>query len=287
MHKSTHIIRRTLTLIVALIAGLAPLSAHYSVKAVSGHVQLKQGAKTVTATPGMEIKPADLIIIGADSSIDILDSLDKQIYTAATPGQLTVTRIMFDAKKKARSNSGTVHDKIRMGKTADSGDGVVFIEKGKVTRALRTYDPDAETVQVDVEKLSRRIHAMLADSLREAAQMETSVVIRNERTDRNGMLFSVDNTLSFPIYFNVMKLCANGSVSISELGQPVGSYALQPDQSIARRQGSGLNPADRHLLIMTNYYFDVDELLTRLNALIAEKAVPTHQGDFPLYLRVL
>lgn len=276
------------SMLAAIILGLAQASAHYSVKSVSGNVRLRQGSKTVTATAGMEIKPADLIIIGDDSSIDVLDSIDSQIYSARTPGQMTVTRIMFDAKKKARSNSGTVHDKIRMGKTADSGSGVIFIEKGKVTRALSTYDPDAERVQVDVDLLSQRLYAMLSDSLHDIGSQKSPVVIRNSHNDGNGILFSVENTLAFPIYFNVIKLGDDGVVSISELGQPVGSYALQPDQSIARCQNSGLSPSENHILIMTNYYFEIDELLTKLNRLIAEKAIPGNpDSDFPLYIRLI
>lgn len=275
-------------MLAAIILGLAQASAHYSVKSVSGNVKLRQGSKTVTATAGMEIKPADLIIIGDDSSIDVLDSIDSQIYSARTPGQMTVTRIMFDAKKKARSNSGTVHDKIRMGKTADSGSGVIFIEKGKVTRALSTYDPDAERVQVDVDLLSQRLYAMLSNSLQDLDAMKSPVTIRNSRNDGNGILFSVENTLAFPIYFNVIKFGDDGVICISELGQPVGSYALQPDQSIARSQNSGLTRAENHILVMTNYYFEVDELLTKLNSLIDGNAVPGDPGgDFPLYLRIL
>ncbi|MDE6509040.1 MAG: hypothetical protein K2K99_02405, partial [Muribaculaceae bacterium] len=73
-------IKHLCAMLAAIILGLAQASAHYSVKSVSGNVKLRQGSKTVTATAGMEIKPADLIIIGDDSSIDVLDSIDSQIY---------------------------------------------------------------------------------------------------------------------------------------------------------------------------------------------------------------
>lgn len=280
---------RTYALILALVMGLLPAMAHYSVKKVSGHVQLKSGATTVAATPGMQIKAADLIIIGSDSSIDILDSIDSQIYTANTPGQVTVTRIMFDAKKKARSNAGTVHDKIRMGKSADHGDGVVFVDKGKVTRALASYDPEAGDVQVDVDMLSRKIYGVLSGSLDEIAGLETSVVVRDKRTDNNGLRFMVENTLSFPVYFNLLKLSGDGrgAIAVSELGQPVGSYVLQPDQSIAREQNTGIDAGERHLLIMTNYYFEIDELLTKINELISAGAEVDSPADFPLYMRII
>ncbi len=281
---------RLQTIILTLILGVMPAMAHYTVKGISGQVQIKQGTRVLTAISGMQIKAADLIIIGNDSSIDILDSIDSQIYTSSTPGQVTVTRIMFEAKKKARSNSDTVHDKIRMGKSTKQGDGVVYVDKGKVTRALSTYDPEADRVQVDVDQLSKRLYAMLADSLRAAASLETSVIIRNARTESNGLRFMVENTLTFPIYFNLFKVNAghpDSGIAISELGQPVGSYALQPAQTIAREQTVGLNPEETHLLIMTNYYFEIDELLTKLNKLITDHAEVSNTGDFPLYIRAL
>ncbi|MDE7389262.1 MAG: hypothetical protein K2M97_08445 [Muribaculaceae bacterium] len=262
--------------------------AHYTVKSVSGRVQLKQGANVVDAVPGMTVNPSDLILIGNESTIDILDSMDSKIYTGSAPGQNTVTRIIFDAKKNSRSNSATIHNKLRMGKDTNGTDGVVFVDKGKVTRALSTYAPDAERVQINVDQLSQRLYAMLTDPAG-IPDLETSVEINMRRNPLGGMMFVVENTLTFPIYFNVFKVSAHNpsEIEISELGQPVGSYAIQPEQSIAREQRTAVSGGYRHLFVMTNYYFDIDELLTKLSTLLNERPPVTSCGEFPLFVKYL
>lgn len=263
-----------------------PAMAKYTVKAVAGDVKLKQGGHLVAAAPGMEIKAADLIVVGHDASLDILDSLDSKIYTTSTPGQSTVTRIVFDAKKAARSNSDAVNGNLRMGRSSQ-GQGIVYVEKGKVTRALSVYDPTAREVRVDVDKLANRVYAMMLDSLHGTAEAPSGIDIRYERTEGGGLRFLVGNNLTFPIYFNVFKITDGKTerVEISELGQPVGSYALQPAQIIVREQLSGCDPSESQVLIMTNYYFDIDELIARLNALTSAGDRPVAEADFPLYIK--
>lgn len=274
-------------LLIAITAfGVASAMGKYTVHELTGHVQLKQGAKTVDATPGMEVKPTDLIIIPEHATVKILDSRNSQIYESITSGQMSVTRIVFDASKKASNNSAQVHDKLRMGRSKN--EGVVMIEKGKVTRALSTYDPAGEQLQLDVEQLSRRLFAMLNDTIAQAGtdDNDSPIVIRHLRNEQNGLSFMVENTMTFPIYFNVLKRIPNvNGIDISELGQPVGSYVLQPDQSIARAQSSGLDSESSHIIVVTNYYFDVDSLLTKLNGLINNgDTATTATPDFPLLI---
>lgn len=286
---SQQFIKRLQLLIASLMLMATPAFADFTVREVTGNVQIKQGGGTKDATVGMVIKPVDLIIIPENGSIKILDSRTSQIYESTTSGQVTATRIVFDASKKAASNSASINDKLRMGSDGRTG-GVVYVEKGKVTRALRAYDPTAEQVQLDVDQLSRRLYAMLSDSTAMANDNdEPGVVVRHRRNERNGLSFMVENAMPFPIYFNVVKKepgCKE--IEISEIGQPVGSYALQPDQSMARDQKSGLDPECGHMLIVTNYYFDVDELLNKLNTLITSNTpVENDSAQFPLLIRQL
>lgn len=279
---------RIFAIIVVALAGALSAVANFTVHGVTGSVQITHNGVTTNAVVGMEIATNDLIIIGDDSSIDVLESRNgrDQIYTSTSTGQMSVTRIVFDASKKASNNGKTVADATRMGKSNQSREGVVYVEKGKVTRALSSYDPEAEQVQVDVDQLARRVYAAIMAGTAGLDNQEATIVIKHQRTDSNGLRFMVENTRSFPIYFNVIKRSpGNNFVEISEVGQPVGSYALQPDQSIARGQNSGMDMDSSHLLIVTNYYFDVDELLTKLNGyILSNEPVTENQANFPLRL---
>lgn len=275
---------RIITLIaIAVLSAALPLRADYSVKSIKGQVQLSQNNRLLTLSPGMTLQPSDMIKLGAASELEIYDSTDAKIYTAKTQGLYSVTRLIFDARKKARSNSASIHGKLRMIKGKEP-EGVVFVEKGKVTRSLAVYDPEAQNLRMDIDKLSRRLYTLLRDSLGTASGRPEAAVL-TQRIDPDGLSFMVENTLSHPVYFNVFKIsAADGSVTISELGQPVGCYAILPTQFLAREQSAGLNPAELHIMIMADFYFDIDELLGRLNSLLDSKAEITETDNITLYL---
>lgn len=277
-------------LIFFIAVSICSAMGRYTVYELKGPVQIKQGTQTLKATTGMEVKPSDLFIIPDYSCVKILDSRNSQIYESTSSGQMSVTRIIFDASKKASNKRTSVNDKLRMGRGNEKS-GVVLVEKGKVTRVLNTFDPTAEDMQLDVNQLSLKVYNILCDSILSISPTheDSPIVIRHQRSGEDGLTFMVENTMPFPIYFNVIKqFPENKDFEISELGQPVGSYALQPDQSIARTQRTGLDPYGSHYLIVTNYYFDVDELLTNLNRLRTQ-GIPsdTVVHEFPLLMHKL
>lgn len=275
---------RFLSTILLLITAVVAVRADYSVRSVSGNVLIQKSGKQTAATAGAKLGSNDVLILERGAKLEIFDSKDSQIYTADAPGQFTVTRIIFDARKKARSNSSAVHGKLRVTKD-NKAEGVVYIEKGKVTRSLAIYDPEAQNIQIDTDRLSRRLYTMLRNDSAMGAASDPGAIVLNQRIDPDGLAFMVQNSTEHPVYFNVFKINAeNGSVTISELGQPVGCYAILPTQFLAREQGTGLNPSELHILIMTDFYFDIDELLGKLNALIDSKPEINEPESTPLYL---
>lgn len=281
---------RILSLIVfALISEIAAF-AHYTIYETSRNVLVKQGSKTLAANTNMQLNAADLLIIPENAKVKILDSRNSQIYESISSGQLSVTRIIFDASKRASNNSNTLHDNLLNGDKKDET-GVVLIEKGKVTRSLNIFDPTVEQMQVDIDLLSKKIYSILSDSthLHEQTVADTPITIRHARNGHDGLNFMVENSMPHPVYFNVVKLSPESSLlEISEVGQPVGSYVLQPDQALTRTQRSGIDPDSEHILIVTDHYFDIDNLLTNLNFLIANHTpVDSVTQDFTLIVRQL
>lgn len=230
----------------------------------------------------MTLEPNDYVQIEKGAELQIFSTVDSKIYKISTPGLERVARLVFKARREARSNTSMVHSKISL--TRDKKpEGVVYVEKGKVTRSLAIYDPEGRDIQMDADKLAARLYTQLRDSLDAPSPAEAMALTR--RIDPNGLSFMVENPLEHPIYFNVFKIsAADGSVSISELGQPVGCYAILPTQFLAREQSAGLNPDELHILMMTDFYFDIDDVLARLNALLDSKAAVESQANLPLYL---
>lgn len=255
--------------------------ADYSVKSITGRAQLYKHGETTALAAGMKLDPNDRIMIENGTTLQIFNSVDSKVYTINTPGTDKVARLIFRARRNSESNFAAVNTKLRLTRDKEP-EGVVFVEKGKVTRSLAVYDPEGQNMQMDADKLASRLFTQLRDSLGAPSPAEALALTR--RIDPDGLSFMVENPLEHPIYFNVFKISAtDGSVTISELGQPVGCYAILPSQFLAREQTAGLNPEELHIMLMTDFYFDIDEVLDRLNALIDAKA-DVEAADVKLYL---
>lgn len=273
---------KRLLILLTVMASLLTASADYSVKSISGHAQLYKHGKTAELTVGMILEQTDMVKVEEGATLVLLNQTGSQLYTIDTPGLERVSRLIFQARNKADSNAASVNGKLRLTREKEP-EGVVFVEKGKVTRSLAAYDPEGVSMQMDADMLSRRLYTLLHDSI--DAPSPASALALTRRIDPDGLSFMVENTLQHPIYFNVFKISStDGSVTISELGQPVGSYAILPTQFLAREQTAGLNPAELHILIMTDFYFDIDEVLAHLNVLLDNKQPVESPENIPLYL---
>lgn len=274
--------KRYLSILLILATAMTAM-ADYSVKSITGNVKLLKHGRTLPLKTGDIIDPEKvMILIDTDSELVVCRTTDNKLYTFNTPVLERLSRMVFLADREAGSNIGAVNSKLRLKREKES-EGVVHVEKGKVTRSLSIYDPEGQGCQMDADKMASRLYVLLRDSLDSPSAAQTLALSR--RIDPNGLSFMVENTLEHPIYFNVFKISASdGSVSISELGQPVGCYAILPTQFLAREQTSGLNEAELHIMIMSDFYFDIDAILARLNTLLDKKAEVESNANISLYI---
>ena len=128
-------IQRILFTICLAILGLTA-SAHYTLHSVSGDVKVESGGKTVAAAKGMTVKAIDYIIIPKGGKVEILNDLDKRIYTSITPGRISVTRLMIDARGAASANAKNVASRMNLGRKSTNDSKNVYVEKGMVRRSL-------------------------------------------------------------------------------------------------------------------------------------------------------
>lgn len=279
--------KKIATLILLLIAVALNGAAQYSLYDFYGNVTLQRGGKSIAIEKGMKLNATDQFNIGDNSGIEILNSMNSQIFRSTSKGSFTTTRIMIDAKDQATDHRAAIHDKIRFGKSATNGDDRVYVEKGLVRRSMETYDPEAENLQVDIKKLSVSVY----NALKNPEQLKTTdfpVNLLHASVNDSGLKFMLENTLSFPVYFNVLRIMPEEKrVEISELGQPTGNYVVLSDQSIVRSQSKGLKPDGKHILIMTHCYFDIDELIENIESLMKEGSTVASDTHLPVYLRAL
>lgn len=279
--------KKIATLILLLMGVTLDVTAQYSLYDYFGDVTLQRGGKPVTIEKGMKLNATDQFNIGDNSGVEILNSMNSQIFRSTGKGNFTTTRIMIDAREQATDNRAAIHDKIRFGKSSTNGDDRVYVEKGMVRRSMETYDPEADNLQVDIKKLSASVYNALKD--RDALEKgDFPVNLLHAPINDSGLKFMLENTLSFPVYFNVLRIVPEEKkVEISELGQPTGNYVVLTDQSIVRSQTKGLKTGGKHILIMTHCYFDIDELIDNVESLMREDAIVSSDNHLPVYLRAL
>ncbi len=287
-------LQRLGALLLLYLSIFVTATANYTVSGVSGDVKLKHLGKFIDIKKDMEIGVADIFIIGEGGEIEIFDSRDSRLYKVDNPGEYSVTGIMLAANKQAKSNGSAIHGKLRLSK-GNTSESTVYIEKGKVTRALSVYDPSGDNIQVD----PAMIGSIIGNALRESRNQnsDSSAVtsfplpLTHAKAGNDGLRFELENNLTFPVYFNVVKLNAQfpDSVEISQLGQPVGCYVVLPNQSLMREQSSDLPESERHIIVMTHYYFDIDKVIEAICNSIKEEdnAVINPDVEYPVYLQFL
>lgn len=139
-------------LIMLLFAlGIGTASAHYTLHTVSGDVKVESGGKTVAAAKGQAVKATDYVIIPQGGKVEILNDLDKRIYTSIKPGKISVTKLMIEARGLASDNGANVASRMNIAGAPKKGKEKVFEEKGMVRRSQLVYDPDAEDCEMSGE----------------------------------------------------------------------------------------------------------------------------------------
>lgn len=278
---------KRLLLFIAIISATVTLHANYTLYSFTGNITITQAGKQVTPEKGMKVNASDQIDIPQGAKVEIYNSATKEIFSSSVAGKNSVMGIMLDARKQASKTAGAINDRMRFSAGGGNPDTRLYTE-GLVKRSMQVYDPGAESLVVEPRALALHIaNALLAPQTLASSAIPTPVA--HSHLDGGGMQFRVENVLGFPIYLNVVKIreTSLGSVEISELGQPMGSYVVLPGQAIAREHFAGLDPAESHILVITHCRFDIDELIEHINTIFSENDNEQPDSNLPVYLRRL
>lgn len=279
---------RFLSLLLLLISVAFASSAAYVVRGVEGTVKVIRQGTTIIPKPQAQLEPNDFVKIEKDARLDVLDTSTNKIYSLDTPKIDKLSRLIDRAKKGANNSLETLQSNVRISRNKRDN-GVVYAEKGKIKRSQEVFDPEGAHLEMDNDKLGEKLYEKLLeisdDSDGKSREKYPEYFVITQNSPKDGISFSVENTLDHPIYFNLFKINqSTGSITISELGQPIGCYALLPSQGISREQSKGVDPNELHILIMTGFQFDIDNLINKLNALIDAKVQISNSENINFFI---
>ena len=263
MHK---IFTTFIMALVWLVAG----AQNYTLYSTTNGVKVISGNKTVNATKGQTLKPNDVFVIPNGGSVSIHDKKTGDIYTSQSSGQISVAKLKIEASKSARSKGRTLLSSMAGDRFGSSGGstGRIYMEKGMVNRSLAVYDPDGDSIAMQPRALAEYIVSRLMDNSGDEAPLE----LKYGSNEGGGLFFSLENTLDYPVYFNVMALTqgpVGRSVQISPLGQPNGSYVVLPRQTLHREHLDSLPFSENHFIVITPCQYDLDGVIEEVNKALA------------------
>ena len=190
-------------LIVLFIVGIVSLAANaaYTVHNVEGTVTVVKKTGEEPATKGMELSANETLVIGTNAKIEIYNSMTKEVYTSTTSGRTTVMDVMMNARKSAGKNLSAINSYVRFGSKERSN--TRQYTEGSVKRAMQTYDPEGGSFTIEPRQLAEHV---LAGVKAKKSTENVPVEVTHAPMGESGLEFRVVNTLSFPIYLNVLKL---------------------------------------------------------------------------------
>lgn len=258
--------------------------AQYSVQSASNGVKIKSGMSQKAATAGTQLRGSDVLVIPAGGKVEVLNTANKKIFSSTTTGEVSVFDLVMSANKAAGNHAGTVARRLNFGKAESKNQGKVFKETGMVRRSLAVYDPDGQSMEMDAVTLGRMLAAQIAggDTIHCNA---FPVTFEHSKNTGIGLFFNVENTLDYPVYFNIVKVVpgAEPTVEISRIGQPTGCYVLLPEQSMSRRHNPMVDAAERHILIMAPCQFDIDQVMDEMKQAMKQAAGGQADASLPVF----
>ncbi len=263
---------RLIALCALLAVGFAqPAKAQFVVHEATGKVSVIRNGNTSSVKAGTECERNDKFKIEEGASLSLLNKITNKVYSVSGPGEMTISQIITQAMDRAKSHASNVLGAMNFGKSSQPA--TVYEQNGMVRRSQAVLDPEAYTVSIEPEALAVAIlRSILSDSINTP---NGSLEVTGQ-TDLLG--FKAKSTSDSPIYFNIIKLRLSDegieSADISELGQPINAYVLQPGQELSREQPTDGIPGERHFLVATHFGYDIDSLLDAMEELIDMGAVP-------------
>lgn len=202
------------------------LFAELNIYKVKGDVLVKSGNSTSKAQKRQRVASTDELTIPRNAGVSILDTKDNRVYSSLSQGRMTVKRLIDQAKSNASSITRTTND--------------VVIEN--LAESARKKSVSVGIPGASIHEANAVIHAPInlpqgmsyLSYLRGLKENEEyndeydAILLRRDiNYDDETFNFAVFNTLSKPLYFNIIQQRTDREPELHFLDNPIAAPRTQ------------------------------------------------------------
>lgn len=219
MKRATKILLSVLS--ICLIAGIfSTSSASLKVYRLNGNVsvQTKSGSKKLARRD--ELSQSDIVTVPKGGYIEILDSKTHRIYTSNRAGKSSVKKIMETAEADAAGVTRRTNKKV-----LDAiAENAATKKNSFAVGGISIHETDA-VVHAPIacpDSISYLAFLMQIDRNTDTEDSFDIILMQRETVDNDDSFnFAVFNTLSKPLYFNVIDINSGEDASLYFPGNPI------------------------------------------------------------------
>ncbi len=195
-----------LTIVMLLITPDA--RAVYKIYRLQGDVTLTHEGQPHKAQRRESLSPNDLLLIPVGGKVEILDSDSRRIYTSTRSGKITVRSLIDDAKKDASSLTRKTNEKVLAAVVSNASSQT----GGFQSSGLSIHETNGPSSGIVLPAGMSLLGYLMALSTGEAYDDTNDIVLmrRDYSESDDTFNFAVFNTLTRPLYVNIIDQCPDG-----------------------------------------------------------------------------
>lgn len=193
---------------------------------VRGDVTVKSGTSTSKAEKRQKVMPGDMLTIPRNASVSVLDTKNNRVFTSLSQGKMTVKQLIEEAENNASNVTRTTNEMVweavaENAKTKTNRFGIAGASVHEANEAI--HAPINLPAGVSYLAYLRGL-----DEQKEYDDEYDAILVRRDiNYDDETFKFAVFNTLSQPLYFNIIQQRTDREPELFFLDNPMAAPRTQ------------------------------------------------------------
>lgn len=190
---------RFIVIIVALFASVSLMASDVSVYKIVGVIKMKKQDSWKNIEKQFNLKETDIILIGKNSLLSLVDKSNCRIYTYETEGEWKVSEIIHKCEADSRSITSRLLQEAK--KDIKNSKQKTYVSLGGVKRDAMNED------------LLENVYTQLCNFISKNDQRQSSIIILKQMKKGDGTsYFVIENNSENTLYANVLYRPAKNTI---------------------------------------------------------------------------